>query len=77
MSKYAARNSTGLFGRSLTSACIPCSRMGTTLVSRYWRMGIAWTSILVATLTAAFSAAAAASGSSWPASSAAGRGLSS
>ena len=29
MSKYAARNSTGLFGRSFTSACIPCSRMGT------------------------------------------------
>jgi hypothetical protein len=51
--------------------------MGTTLVSRYWRIGIACTSILVAVDTAAASAAFAASGSSWPASSAAGRGLSS
>ena len=40
-SRYAARNSTGLFGRSFTSVSIPCSKMGTTLVSRYWRIGMA------------------------------------
>jgi len=54
-----ARNSTGLFGRSLTSACMPCSNSGTTVDSRYARMGSACMFNLLATFSAAFSAAAA------------------
>ena len=46
---------------------MPCSKMGTTAVSRYWRRGSAVTSSLFWVSSAAFSAIAAATGSSYPA----------
>ena len=75
LSRYAARNSTGLLGRSFTSACMPCNKMGTTAVSRYCRMGSAVTSSLFCVSKAAFSATAAATGSSYPAPAEAGSGF--
>eukprot|EP00968_Pinguiococcus_pyrenoidosus_P002290 scaffold126_cov246-Pinguiococcus_pyrenoidosus.AAC.8 len=37
--RYAASHSTGLGGRSLTSADMPSSKIGTTVWSRYARIG--------------------------------------
>ena len=41
LSKYRARYSVGLGGRSLFSACRPSMSVGSTVWSRYWRTGSA------------------------------------
>jgi hypothetical protein len=55
--RYAASHSIGLGGRSRTSADMPCSRIGTTVWSRYARIGSPCTSALAGAASAACSAA--------------------
>lgn len=65
--RKVAKNSVGLGGRSLTRAERPCSSTGTTVESKYVRMGAVCKFILFCTPMAAFSAPLASSESSAPA----------
>jgi hypothetical protein len=57
-SRYCAKYSTGFGGLSFTSCERPCSRIGTTVESKYARIGNACCVNLLCTAVAAFSAAA-------------------
>ena len=61
--RYVASHSTGFGGRSFTSADIPSSKTGTTVVSRYALMGRDWTCMAFWTSSLAFRAAATSAGS--------------
>ena len=61
--RYVASHSTGFGGRSFTSADIPSSKTGTTVVSRYARIGSDWTCMAFWTSSLAFRAAATSAGS--------------
>ena len=63
MIRYVASHSTGLGGRSFTSALMPSSSTGTTVVSRYARIGKLWTCMAFWTSSLAFRAAATSAGS--------------
>ena len=61
--RYVASHSTGLGGRSFTSALMPSRSTGTTVVSRYALMGRDWTCMAFWTSSLAFRAAATSAGS--------------
>ena len=61
--RYVASHSTGFGGRSFTSADMPSSSTGTTVVSRYARIGKLWTCMAFWTSSLAFRAAATSAGS--------------
>ncbi len=63
MIRYVASHSTGFGGRSFTSADMPSSKTGTTVVSRYALMGRDWTCMAFWTSSLAFRAAATSAGS--------------
>ena len=63
MIRYVASHSTGFGGLSFTSALMPSSSTGTTVVSRYARMGNDWTCMAFWTSSLAFRAAATSAGS--------------
>ena len=61
--RYVASHSTGFGGRSFTSADMPSSSTGTTVVSKYARIGKLWTCMAFWTSSLAFRAAATSAGS--------------
>ena len=63
MIRYVASHSTGLGGRSFTSALMPSNNTGTTVVSRYALIGRDWTCMAFWTSSLAFRAAATSAGS--------------